>query len=345
VDLSACERILVVKPSSLGDVVHALPAARALHRAAPGAKIDWLVNTEWAPLLEGAPFLERIVRFPRREFAGPQGWLAARAWADRELRTHSYDLAVDFQGLLRSAALARRSGAAEVVGFRRAREGAKWFYHRRVDVADWDRRHAVDRNLALAAAHGADTADVDFDLPAGDPVPLVSAGPGEERGAILLHPFSRGEGKSLAPAEVRELCRRLAPRPVWLVGRPAPPATEPWPDNVVDLLERTTLPQLIFLARRAAWTVSVDSGPMHLAAGITDRILSLHTWSNPAMVGPWRPGAWIWRESELHRVRDLDPDRFPERRDRKREFARRERLLAPADIEAIADFLEQRLAS
>jgi len=342
VPLSGCERILIVKPSSLGDVVHTLPAAEAIHRAAPRAKIDWLVNTEWSPLLEGLPFLHRRIPFPRRELRGLKGILRARQWADRELRPGAYDLAIDFQGLLRSAWLARRSGATVLAGFQRSREGASLFYHHRASVPGWDRLHAVDRNLSLATSLGASIADPVFHLPAGTAPAGLLHFPAPP---LLLHPFSRGTGKSLSVAETTEICRQLAPWPVVLVGIPEKPLGVAWPDNTTDLLGRTSLAELIHLIRLAGWTVSVDSGPMHLAAALTDRILSIHTWSNPAMVGPRCPGAWIWREGRLVRIRDLDPDAFPERRDLAAAYASRDRLLDPDAIAAISHFLKQQLSS
>ena len=340
-NLSDCERLLIVKPSSLGDIVHTLPAVEALHRAAPRAKIDWLVNTEWSPILEGIPFLDRIVAFPRRELRGLGGLFRGRAWATRELKPADYDLVVDFQGLFRSAYLSRRTGAPMVAGFRRSREGARFFYDRCIEVPDWDRRHAVDRNLALAAALGAETSEPVFSLPGGkapEGLPLI------EGATVLLHPFSRGEGKSLSIAETRELCELLAPHPVLLVGIPDQPIAAAWPEHVVDLLGKTSLAELIHLLRLAAWTISVDSGPMHLAAGVSDRVLAIHTWSNPAMVGPRRPDAWIWREGRLVRVGDLAPDEFPERRDLAKVHASRERLLDPGAPSAIADFIRRGLA-
>ena len=322
-NLPACERILIVKPSSLGDIVHTLPAAAALHRAHPGASIDWLVNEEWLPLLEGASFLGRAIPFPRRQWKGPAGLLRGRAWAKRELGRASYDLALDFQGL------------------RRSREGAPLFYDERIDLPAWDRQHAVDRNLALAAAAGADVSDPEFPLPRGE---APTAFPDLPAAPVVLHPFSRGPGKSLSEEETRELCERLAPLPVLLVGVPASPPKGSWPAHVVDLLGKTSLGGLIHLLRRAAWTISVDSGPMHLAAGLSHRVLSLHTWSNPAMVGPWRKDAWIWRDSRLVRVGDLDPAEFPERRDLARRLAAQDRLLTPGDVESIAAFVRARLA-
>lgn len=338
VKLSDCERILIVKPSSLGDIVHTLPAVEALRRAVPGAQIDWLVNTEWSPLLEGLPFLTRRILFPRRECRGLAGLWRARAWASCELTAPGYDLALDFQGLFRSAYFARRA-ARLAVGFRRSREGASALYQHRVELPDWDRRHAVSRNLALVESLGVSPESPVFLLPQGErPAALP-----EVKDPVLLHPFSRGAGKSLSRGEVRELCALLAPRPVLLVGVPVSSGEEDWPDNTFNLLGRTSLSELIYLLRQAAWTISVDSGPMHLAAGLSGRVLSLHTWSNPAMVGPWPPEAWIWRESRLVQVKALDPEAFPEQRQLAAHYAARPRLLEPGELEAIAAFVHEQL--
>ena len=336
--LSECERILIVKPSSLGDIIHAIPAVEAIHRAAPSAKIDWIANTEWVPLLEGIPFLDNVIPFPRREFRGVSGLFQAKRWIGEKVAPNGYDLALDFQGLLRSAMIAKLSKARETVGFENAREGASHFYNHRVRVGDCSAIHAVDRNLLIADAFGANISEPSFTLPEGDslsvPVP---------ENAILLHPFSRGAGKSLSETEVCELCEKLAPHPVILAGFPEQSISRKWPDNVRDLLGATTLPQLIHLIRETAWTVSVDSGPMHLAAALSDNVLSLHTWSNPEMVGPWRPNSYIFRDSQIVRVTDLGPNQFPERRDLKAAFASRERLFSESDIAAIAEFLKKRL--
>lgn len=338
-NLSDCERILIVKPSSLGDIVHTLPAAAAIAATATGAKVDWLVNSEWLPLIKGAPFLHRAIPFPRRELRGIAGLFRGRAWANDNLRKTGYDLAVDFQGLFRSAYLARRSNACRVAGFRNSREGARWFYDLAVDVPDWDRCHAVHRNLRLAEEVGASSDAVEFPFPPGAP---PAALPDPPPRSVILHPFSRGTGKSLSKAEIVEICVALAPLPVLLVG--VAPFQAPLPENVVDLLGKTTLSELIHLIRRAAWTISVDSGPMHLAAGLTDRLLAIHTWSNPAMVGPCRPQAWIWREGQLIQVGGLDPAAFPERRDLAAGYESRGRILQPGDVERIAGFVHGQLA-
>jgi ADP-heptose:LPS heptosyltransferase len=232
-------------------------------------------------------------------------------WAPALRAREQADLVLDFQGLLRSALLARlcRGRRTRILGLSDAREGARLFYDEIVDVSH--ARHAVDRYLVLAScAIGAAPAfaepALEWPLPAGTPV----AGVGEER-FILLHPFARGAGKSLAAAEIAAFCHALAPHRVIVAGRTETPL-EPLA-NALDLLNRTTLLELIWLLRRAAFVVSVDSGPMHIAAALTPRLVSIHTWSDPERVGPYRDDAWIlargrlWQRGREH-AGELTPD-------------------------------------
>ncbi|MEM9016858.1 MAG: glycosyltransferase family 9 protein [Verrucomicrobiota bacterium] len=334
--LTGHERILVVKPSSLGYIVHTLPAVAALAESFPDLRIDWLANTEWMPILKGNPNLNEVIPFPRREFRGPGGLLRARKWAKDNLSGRSYDLALDFQGLLRSALISKLAGAASTLGFRNAREGARFLYDEATFIQNWSEKHAIERNLELVRTLGVFCDEVSFPLPEG------SAPDGNEAledRAILLHPFSRGIGKSLSEGEVIELSEKLAPRQIWLVGRADVKSTPPWPSNVVNFLEKTDLSELVYLIRRADWVVSVDSGPMHLAAGITDRVLSIHTWSDPYMVGPWAKRASVWRDEKILPVSDLLPRQYPEQRNRRKEFSQRENLLPVGSVDAIVQFL------
>jgi ADP-heptose:LPS heptosyltransferase len=287
--------ILLIKPGSLGDVVHALPVAAALHRAWPRAQLSWVIDPRWEPVLAGNPAITERIPFARERYRGPLGAVRAARWlADQRHRRP--DLAIDLQCLLRSALIARASRARRVIGLSDAREGAGLFHHQSASVtAD---QHAVDRYLAVLPLLGLTIPDQpEFPLPAGDPIPAPES-------FVLLHPFARGAGKSLDALQIRYLCEHVRQKIV-LVGMGDPP--DPLPPNVTDLTRRTTLPQLIWLLRRAQSVISVDSGPMHLAAAIGARLLSIHTWSDPRRVGPYSPTAWIWQGGKLRPQSLTDP--------------------------------------
>lgn len=296
--MRAPAEILVLKPSSLGDIVHTLPAVALIKQRWPQAYLRWLINPEWAPLLDGDPHVDEVVPFPRGQFRGPAGWARIPAWA-KKIADRKADLVLDFQGLLRSALIAKlcRAEGGRIIGLSDAREGSRLFYDQTVDVSA--HAHAVDRYLALVAALGIDPAPpLAWPLPAGSaPAGFDAAGP-----FVLLHPFSRGTGKSLTTAEVAQFCRSLSPHRIVLAGRTATPVADA--KRVTNLLNRTTLPELIWLLRHAAFTVSVDSGPMHIAAALGPRLLSIHTWSEPSKVGPYQPDAWIWKDRALFQMKD-----------------------------------------
>jgi heptosyltransferase I len=291
-------RILLLKPSSLGDIVHTLPSLAALRTKFPRAQLTWMINPEWAPLLESNPHLDETLLFPRADFRGPSGWLRFRRWRQDLKKQTPPDLILDFQGLLRTALVARAFRGVPVYGLSDAREGAHLAHTRTVPVDP--KAHAVERYLALAASAGAALAGPpEFSLPAGDrPTATIPAAP-----FIVLHPFSRGRGKSLSPEAVTAFCRAID-RPIVLVGRSDETLLD-LPPNVTNLLNKTSLTELLWLLRRAAFVVSVDSGPMHLAAAVTNHLLAIHTWSDPCQVGPYRPGAHVWKAGNFFPA--LDP--------------------------------------
>jgi ADP-heptose:LPS heptosyltransferase len=289
--------ILIIKPSSLGDIVHTLPAVSAIRQANPDSEITWVINPEWAPLLRGNRDVDHVHIFPRGEFRGLGAPRSMLPWLKktRQLRP---DAAVDFQGLLRSALIGRISGARDFYGLSDGREGSRLFYK---SVARVDRKsHAVERYLKLAETTGAPiTFPLRFPLPSGDALPRFDDHPP----FILLHPFSRGRGKSLSDRTVQEFCQAFAPTRVVVVSKSK--LRGKIPENCVDLTNQTTLLQLVWLIRKARCTISVDSGPMHIAAAITTNLISIHTWTDPRRVGPYNASAWIWRSGELRQMRDF----------------------------------------
>jgi heptosyltransferase-1 len=281
--------------------VHTLPAVALVRDAHPEAEITWVINPEFAPLLRGSPDVNHIHIFPRGEFRGLGAPGSLMPWLKITKKLQP-DLALDFQGLLRSALIARVSGAKQIYGMNDAREGARWFYHR---VAKVNRReHAVERYLKLAECAGATIGDqLRCPFPTGDKLPRFDEYPP----FILLHPFARGDGKSLSNAVIEELCHAFKPTRVVVVGQSDRKIDIA--ENCVELTNQTSLLQLIRLIRVARFIISVDSGPMHIAAAVTDRLLSIHTWTDPRRVGPYNPDAWIWKNGKLLRVSELETAR------------------------------------
>ena len=297
-DLREASEVLVIKPSSLGDVIHTLPAIAWLRATWPHLKVRWVVNTEWAPVLRGSPVVDEAIEFPRRQFRGLGGlfrglrWMATLGKTDRDRA----DVALDFQGLFRSALMARASGAAFVAGLDDAREGAPLFYSAMAPPAPGS--HSIERYLALVRRFGADES-LAAQAIAGDWLPEGTAPPVPlpDR-CVVIHPFARGHGKSLGWPEVATLARHLTDRNLVVVGISSDPPPS-LPDHVVNLANRTSLGELIWILRRAACAISVDSGPMHLASALGRPLIGIHTWSDPRKVGPFSPSAQIWKAGQI----------------------------------------------
>ena len=314
--------ILIIKPGPLGSIVHVLPAIALIREAHPHAEITWVINPELAPLLRGNPDVNHVHLLPRGELRSLGAAQSLVAWLKRtrELRP---DLALDFDGLLRSVLIAKASGGKDICGMSHALGGAAtWFYDR---IARVDRRsHPVERYLKLAECIGAAAGEsLRCSVPSGDPLPRFDAHPP----FVLLHPFAHSQDKSLSNAAIEELCRALAPTRVVLVGQTR--ARINTPENCVDLTRQTSLLQVVWLIRVARFVVSVESGPMHIAAAVTGNLLSIHTWTDPRRIGPYNPDAWVWKHGQLFRVSELETAKI---RKRGRRFRRK-------DVESVVELI------
>jgi heptosyltransferase I len=272
-------------------------------------------------VLRDNPVVDNIVLFPREKFRRVGGILRSIPWS-LQLGKIRPDVVWDLQGLLRSAVMARLSRARRAIGLSDAREGAVWLYDEVVPVSR--NEHAVLRYLRILETLGLPKIERPlFPLPSG--VPLEA--PFRKQPFVVLHPFARGEGKSLAPEDVIEFCHRL--RPVITVLAGVGRLTRELPGNAINLLNQTTIRQMIWLLGAAEFVVSVDSGPMHIAAAIHANMLSIHTWSDPRLVGPFNDDAWIWQGGQIRhqqiRASSLLPARPP----------------VTGDIVEIADFVKE----
>jgi len=294
------QRILVIKLSSLGDIVHTLPAVAALRQRFPHSRLTWLVKDVWAPILEGNPDIDEVL-------AVNVSW---RNWPDliRTLRSGLFDLVVDFQGLFRSGILGAITGARTRVGFARAREGATWFYTDHVPLNEekpcaWRllEIHAVDRNLAITEFLGAKSSTPVFHLPqlAADRLVietmLQGAAAKDHEHLIALAPWTRSAMKSWPLGRFVDLATELVQWPnirVVLVGGPTDISSAEEFDSLasqglINLVGRLSLRQLPLLLRRMQLLIGNDSAPLHLAAGVGTPVLAIFGSTHPKATGPY----------------------------------------------------------
>lgn len=283
-------RILIVRLGSLGDLVHTLPAVTALRNANAGAEIDWLVDAPHRDFLELVPIVSSLVVLPDR---------SAGAWLEaiRTMRRRGYELAVDFQGLVKSAVLARFSGAKRVAGFGRAgvRESfASAFYSERHDIPEGE--HVVRKNLALAAALGAKSAAMEFPIAPVDAPGVASFLETDSRPFALINPGAAWPNKRWQPERLGSVARYLLERHqmasvvLWGPGEQEVAAdVARHSGGAARVAPPTGLKALIALSRRARLIVSGDTGPLHIAAAVGVPAVALFGPTNPLRNGPWDP--------------------------------------------------------
>ncbi len=278
--------ILVVRLGAMGDIVHALPAVASLKTGFPGLPLTWIVESNWAALLDGNPFVDRVIRFDRK---------SARTWSNtlRELHARRYSVAVDLQGLLKSAGIARLARPGRVVGFCRSEvreRAAALLYTHPVSSRSI---HAVDRNLDLAAAAGARQAVKIFPLPAGE-----AEGDLPSQAFVLATPFAGWKSKQWPLNYYAEAARRLDRECGMTLVLNGPPGSR-------EQLERAPgarvhisgIPGLIDATRRAVAIIGVDSGPMHIAAALGKAGVAIFGPTHPDRNGPYGGTLQVLRSS------------------------------------------------
>lgn len=281
-------RLLIVRLGSLGDLLHAVPAAAALRRTYPDAQIDWLVDAVHEPFLKTVTVLSSVVTLEDRT-AG--AWMKAR----RHLRSQQYDVAADFQGLLKSAALARLAGAKRVVGFDRAalrERAAAWFYTERVPVSD--SQHIIAKNMALAAALGASADHIEFPIAAVESQRVRDMLAHVGGPFAIVNPGAAWPNKRWPPARFGEVARALADRHglqsivIWGPGeRELAEAVRTAAGGAAVLAPATGLVDLIALARLSRLIISGDTGPLHIACAMGVPAVAVFGPTDANRNGPW----------------------------------------------------------
>jgi lipopolysaccharide heptosyltransferase II len=327
----APRRIVLIKPSALGDIVHALPVLSALRRRFPQAHIAWVINRAYEPLLHGHPDLDAILPFDRGAARG--GWVSAARHLGgflRTLRAERFDLAIDLQGLLRSGLMLLATGAARRVGLASGREGSRWCCTDLVGPPDRE-THAVDRYWFVAEALGA-TGPKTFTVP----VAPVAAAWAESvlrefpRPWLVLGVGSRWLTKRWLPEHFAALAARAQHEhggTVLFVGGAdeaglSALVRERLSGPTLDLTGRTGLPQLAALLARADVMLANDTGPLHLAAALGRPVVAPYTCTRVAWTGPygsahravetrvWCAGSLRKRCPRMECMAELTPERL-----------------------------------
>ncbi|HEU4937617.1 MAG TPA: glycosyltransferase family 9 protein [Vicinamibacterales bacterium] len=285
--------ILIVRMGALGDIIHAVPAAAALRTAFPDARIDWLVEGRHRPIVDLVSVIDRAVVLERPSIFG---WLDV----SRHMREARYDVAIDFQGLMKSAVLARASGARRVIGFsiwHLREKGARPFYseiHR--DTPAERANHIVRQNLALLQSLGVSDTTIRF------PFAGVSSRALEEIHTVLggEHPFALINPGAAWPnkrwpadrfGEVAAFLREVRGLPSFVLWGPGEEglagAVVETSSGAARVAPPTRIADLLALSRAASLMVSGDTGPLHLAAAVGTPTVSLFGPTDPQRNGPW----------------------------------------------------------
>ena len=301
-------KVLILKPSSLGDVVQALPLLRLLKQHRPDAEVHWLLAAELQPLLKDDPDLAEILPFERKRWSSPAYWPQGLAQI-RAMRAASYDYVIDLQGLARSALFAWLADGDFTVGLELEREGAHLAYDLAVPRPK-DKPHAVDWYLAVARALEIPVHDKFEWLPPKADIAAHAETKWPHNGFrwIGINPGARWDNKRWPAEHFAELVRHLAARDAsfrfaifggsgdWSLAETILRAA---PDRCVNFAGRTTLPELIELLRRCELLVTNDTGPMHLAAALRKPVVSLFGPTRPDQTGPYGQEAFALRHPLL----------------------------------------------
>ncbi|MEQ8317210.1 MAG: glycosyltransferase family 9 protein [Phycisphaerales bacterium] len=314
------ERILIIRPSALGDVCRSVPVLAALRARWPHATIDWLVQDAFAPAIEAHPALSEVVAFPRRDLsplARPDRLIAALRWGNG-LRRRKYDLVVDCQGLMRSGLMTLATAAPVRVGAADARELAHLAYTRRVESEGGV--HAVDRMLGLAQAaidtYGASEPIAAPDMRLYAPAHAMQAaerllGEAAQRPLVVLAPTSRWPAKQWPDERFAQLALAVLDRTeasIAVVGGPGERtqcertcALSHDHPRVIDLVARTGIAELMAIVQQAALVVANDSAALHMAVGFDRPLVALFGPTLTRLVGPYqRSSDVIQHESPGH---------------------------------------------
>lgn len=285
-------RILVIKPSSLGDIVHALPFLYELKESFPSSEIHWVVARGFEGILEHHPMITRLWIINKNEWKKTDrigSTITEFTELYRNFRNTAFDLTIDLQGLLRSGILCLAAGSPVRVGFREAREGSTIFYTHCVEGGT--DIHAVDRYLKISAALGCTPGTVRFPLPLVKESSFVSEIKARAGTYAVIAAGARWRTKKWHPERFAFVARELPVNSILIGGKADIPDAETIASGsggkALSAAGQTVVRDLIPLLRSARVLITNDSGPMHIAAALGIPIVSVFGPTNPVRTGPY----------------------------------------------------------
>jgi lipopolysaccharide heptosyltransferase I len=285
-------KILIIKPSSLGDVVHSLPFLNALRDGFPKAEIHWIIAKGLEELLDGHPMINKLWIINKddwKRIKSARTTIKELRFLFKSLKAEKYDIVIDLQGLLRSGILAKAAGAPVRIGFKEAREGSRIFYTHTVKAGK--DVHAVDRYLEIAKFLGCNISDIKFPFPLSFNSQLTTLNLQlPERYAVIVS-GARWETKRWYPERFGELASMLPVKSVIVGGESDVDIADIVVKNsggkAISVAGKTTLKELIEIIRNARIVVTNDSGPMHIAAALNVPVFAIFGPTNPLRTGPY----------------------------------------------------------
>jgi heptosyltransferase I len=294
------KKILIIKPSALGDIVQAMPAVCCLADNFPGAKIDWFVRPECAALIENHPCIHKIILFRRKELG--KWWYKPSAFAElvrliKQLRQEQYDIVFDFQGRFRSAIFAFFSGCKQRIGMTGTQEITGLFYTRKIAQSSV---HLVDYFLDMVCSAGAKRGKIEFGL---KPQPraiaetqkILSENKIDKNNYACLVPSATVEAKKWPIENFAALAEKINAKYRCGIVAIGTESEKPVAESlkslsktpIINLAGKTNITQLVALLAGAKVVVSNDTGPAHIAAALGVPMVLIFGFTNPSRVGPY----------------------------------------------------------
>lgn len=289
---SSPKKILIIKPSSLGDIVHSLPFLNALNRTFPSAEIHWVVARGLEGLLENHPMVKRLWIIHKDDWKSLR-MIKKTASEFRSLfkglEAESYDTVIDLQGLLRSGILAYATRSPVRIGFKEAREGSSLFYTHRIEGGR--EIHAVERYLKIASAIGCEIENVEFPMPLIIESERIRKFKEDTGDYAVLVPGARWKTKRWPATNFGRLASLLDVKTV-IVGTSGDSGIAGVIEScsggkAFSMTGMTDLKDLISIIRGARYVITNDSGPMHIAAASGIPVVALFGPTNPVRTGPY----------------------------------------------------------